>query len=69
MIHEEVWTTRDDGVVLVRTYSDKAMKIRQETGAVYDVAIDAQGHRHTYSETDEPVDEEFRDSDLFKNLG
>ena len=40
----------------IHTYSDLGLKIRQETGAVYDDAIDVV--EHTYTETDEPVDDE-----------
>lgn len=43
-----------DGRQLVKTYSDE-FKIRQnETGIVYDSAIDVPG-RYTYTETDEPL--------------
>ena len=38
------------------TWSDAGMKIRQETGAVYDDAIDVAEHQ--YTETDVPVEEE-----------
>lgn len=40
------------------TYSDAGMKIRQETGAVYDDAVDQVGVVHTYTETDIPVEQE-----------
>lgn len=38
---------------LIHTYSDLGLKIRQETGVVYDDAIDVV--EHTYTETDEPI--------------
>lgn len=42
---------------LIRTYSDANMKIRQnETGAIYDEAIDVTPIRYTYTETDEPIE-------------
>ena len=42
---------------LIRTYSDANMKIRQnETGAIYDEAIDVTPVRYTYTETDEPIE-------------
>lgn len=51
--------TRDDGVKLIRTYSSKGLKIRQnETGIVYDEAIDVGNGRYTYSETDIKIESE-----------
>lgn len=46
------------GRELKRTYSDKGMKILQETGAVYTEAIDVPTTTHTYTETDEPIEQE-----------
>lgn len=44
--------TRDDGVKLIRTYSDRGMLILQkETGVLYGEAIDLPG-RYTYEETE-----------------
>ena len=55
MIVTEYYKTRDDGVVLNRTYSDKGMKIERD-GIRYDEAIDpAECNRH-YTETDEPIE-------------
>ena len=63
MIIREFYQTRPDGVNLFRTYSDQGMKIRQETGAEYDEAIDVESSTHTYEETDIPVvQEELTDS-------
>ena len=46
----------EDGRLLIVTRSDQGMKIRQnETGIIYDVAIDIP-NRYTYSETDEPIE-------------
>ena len=57
MIIKEFYQTREDGVNLYRTYSDKGMKIRQnETGVIYAEAIDVENAPYTYSETDEPID-------------
>ena len=51
--------TRDDGVKLIRTYSDERFKIRQnETGIVYDEAIDVENSRYTYEETDIKIESE-----------
>lgn len=48
--------TRDDGVELIRTYSDSGMKIRQvQTGVIYDEAVDI-ANLYTYEETDERVE-------------
>lgn len=54
MIVEEILSE-----TLVRHYSDKAVKIKQEeTGAVYDEAVDVIPCRYTYTETDIPVDDD-----------
>lgn len=54
MIVEEILSE-----ALVRHYSDTGMKIRQEeTGAVYDDAVDAIPCRYIYTETDIPVDDD-----------
>lgn len=51
--------TRDDGVKLIRTYSSRGFKIRQnETGIVYDEAIDIDDGKYTYSETDIKIESE-----------
>lgn len=53
MIHTEYYMTRQDGIVLVRTYSDIGMKIQQNgTGIIYDEAIDPENMGRTYTETD-----------------
>lgn len=58
MIIREFYETRPDGVKLYKTYSDQGMKIRQETGAEYDEAIDVENTTHTYEETDTPIVQE-----------
>ena len=51
----EFFKTRNDDVKLFRTYSDEGKQILQnETGIVYDEAIDVEGAPYTYSETGEP---------------
>lgn len=54
MIITEYYKTRNDGVVLNRTYSDKGMKIQRD-GVQYDEAIDPAELGRTYTETDIPV--------------
>lgn len=56
MIIKEFYKTREDGVNLYRTYSDKGMMILQnETGVTYAEAIDVENAPYTYTETDEPI--------------
>lgn len=56
MIKKEAYKTREDGVVLFRTYSDTNHKIMQKpTMAVYDEAIDVDGAPYEYVETDELI--------------
>ena len=65
MIKIEYYTKRNDGVVLVKTYSDANKYIKQvETGLEYDVAIDVAKlvngnyipQYYTYVETDKEID-------------
>lgn len=47
-----------NGRNLVKSYSDKGFKIMQnETGIVYDSAIDVENAPFTYTETDTPTGE------------
>ena len=56
MIQRDYYAIRNDGVVLYRSYSDEGYYIRQiETGNVYTDAIDVDGARYTYEETDELI--------------
>ena len=56
MIRTEYYTTRKDGVVLNRTFSDADFYIVQnETGIKYSEAVDVEGAPYTYTETDEPI--------------
>lgn len=57
MIVTEHFETRADGVELLRTYSDKGVKIQKVgTEEVYDEAIDVASAGYTYLETDELVE-------------
>ena len=57
MIIREFYKTRNDGVNLYRTYSDKGLYIKQiETGNVYDEAIDIENAPYTYTETEEKIE-------------
>lgn len=59
MLVKEFYRTREDGVNLYRTYSDENFMIRQnETGNLYDEAIDVENAPYTYTETDIPIEEE-----------
>jgi hypothetical protein len=57
MIVTEYYRTREDGVVLNRTYSDAGMKIERD-GVRYDEAIDPAELDRQYTETDEPIETE-----------
>ena len=55
----EYFKTREDGVVLNRTYSDAGFYILQnETGIEYSEAVDVEGAPYTYTETDELIETE-----------
>jgi len=59
MIITEYFMTREDGVVLNRTYSDGGFYILQnETGIKYSEAVDVEGAPYTYTETDELIETE-----------
>ena len=55
MIVTEYYKTREDGVVLNRTYSDLGMMIERD-GVRYSEAIDPAELGRTYTETDEPIE-------------
>lgn len=61
MIITEYYKTREDGVVLNRTYSDSGFMIERE-GVRYSEAIDPAELHRQYIETDEPID---KDADPF----
>lgn len=54
----------DDG--RTHTYSDTGLKIMQETGVVYDDAVDSVPH--TYTETDIPVEGDETAEDVLSML-
>lgn len=57
MIQKEFYKTRQDGVNLYRTYSDKGLQIRKVgTDEVYDEAIDVENVPYIYEETDTPIE-------------
>ena len=57
MIIKEFYRTRQDGVNLFKTYSDKGVYIQKVgTDEVYDIAIDIEGAYYTYVETDKPIE-------------
>lgn len=51
MIVTEFYKTREDGVRLVRTYSDAGMLIERD-GVVYEEAIDPEDSGRVYTETE-----------------
>ena len=55
MIVTEFYRTREDGVVLNRTYSDAGMMIERD-GVRYSEAIDPAELNRQYVETNEPVE-------------
>ena len=55
MIVTEYYMTREDGVVLNRTYSDLGMMIERD-GVRYSEAVDPAELGRTYTETDEPIE-------------
>ena len=72
MIKTEYFNTRNDGVILVKTYSTENKYIKQlETNLEYDIAIDVgevelgiyKPKNYTYEETDELIKE---DEDILK---
>lgn len=59
MIVREFYITRNDGVNLYRTYSDKDVMIHKiGTEELYSEAIDIEGAPYTYEETDILIQEE-----------
>ena len=59
MIKKEFYKKRKDGVNLYRTYSDENYKIIQnETGNIFDEAIDVEEALFTYKESEEKIEDE-----------
>lgn len=58
MIIREFYKTREDGVRLYRTYSDKGVQIRKVgTNEIYDEAIDVESAPFVYEETDIAIED------------
>lgn len=57
MIVTEYFRTREDGVVLNRTYSDSGFMIERD-GMRYSEAIDPAELNRVYTETNEPIETE-----------
>lgn len=56
MVRQEDYSVRDDGVKLVRTFSDNGKKIRKiGTDQLYDEAVDVISLCFAYDETNEDV--------------
>ena len=65
MVVRENYRIREDGVQLVRFYSDLGFRIMcNETGEVYDEVINTFDTLFTFSETDEPIEEEEEEEDV-----
>lgn len=59
MIIKEFFRTREDGVRLFKSYSDKGVYIRKiGTDEEYSEAIDIEGAPYEYEETDKPIEKE-----------
>ena len=59
-IVREFFNTRTDGVNLYRTYSDTGMMLLQnETGIEYSEAVDIKNAPYTYSESANPIADEY----------
>lgn len=56
-----------NGTDLVRAYSNTGMKIRQDnTGVIYDEAIDPVNMNRTYTETEELIEEELEPEEILE---
>lgn len=59
MIIKEFFRTREDGVRLFKSYSDKEVYIHKiGTDEEYSEAIDIEGAQYEYEETDKPIEKE-----------
>lgn len=59
MIIKEFYETREDGVILFRTFSTENFYIRKVgTDEVYSEAIDVENAFYSYEETDQKIEEE-----------
>ena len=65
MIIQTKFQLEEDGWVLVRTYSSRGMKIRQDgTGEIYNEAIDPEFTGRTYTETNIPIDDDIEEEPI-----
>lgn len=65
MIITEHFETRADGVELIRTYSDKGVKIQKVgTDEIYDDAVDVEWAGYRYTETEEPIEVESNEEEV-----
>lgn len=65
MIITEHFETRADGVELIRTYSDKGVKIQKVgTDEIYAEAVDVEGAGYRYTETEEPIEVESNEEEV-----
>lgn len=55
MIKQEFYMLRNDGVRLIRTYSDAGMHIERD-GVQYEEAIDPESANREYTETNVPIE-------------
>lgn len=59
MIIRVFLATREDGISIYQTYSDRGVMLKQnETGVLYQDPIDVEGAPFTYSETEIKIKEE-----------
>lgn len=59
MIKKEFFRTREDGVRLFKSYSDKGVYIHKiGTDEEYSEAIDVENAPYEYEETDKPIEKE-----------
>ena len=57
MIIREFYMTRQDGVNLYKTYSDKGVYIKKQgTDQKEDIALDVENTNYTYEETNEKIE-------------
>lgn len=57
----------EDGWVLVRAYSSKGVKIKQDgTNEIYTEAIDPEFANRTYTETDIPIESEEEEEEFIE---
>ena len=69
MIIKEFYKTRNDGVNLYRMYSNESCYIKQnETGNIYEEAIDIENSLYTYQETDMKFSEDATEQDYINAL-